>query len=137
MAKKDLFTDIDLLDVNPPEDMELTLDRVEFGQTGESFKMSHLAGIEEAEITVKKEYRLKTNETVIVTDTDAQAFDVYLPRDPADRKQIWFKNSGANTLTIQGNGKDIEGASTKDALTTESYLLYFTNNTWLILASFT
>jgi hypothetical protein len=78
------------------------------------------------------------NQIVVINKTVAGATTVTLPASPAANQQVTIKDglgdSATNNITINGNGKTIDGSSTKVISTNyNSYTLVYNGTQWNIL----
>lgn len=80
-------------------------------------------------------YTAADGDTLIIGDTTAGSFSVLLPAAPTTGQTFMVKKSvAANTLTIDGNGKNIDGAATV-AITARytSYTVVYNGTEWSIV----
>ncbi len=80
-------------------------------------------------------YTIKADKTVYLCDTTAASFTIYLPASPKTGFIAHVKKLvAANTLTVDGNGHDIDGAASL-AITTQyvSYSLIYNGSEWCII----
>lgn len=81
-------------------------------------------------------YTILVNNETVFADTALTSFTVSLPASPVDGwVETITKSAAANTLTISGNGHNINGASTPlslTALNTSATLIYTTGYGWSV-----
>lgn len=80
-------------------------------------------------------YTITTSDYLVIGDTTSSSFSIKLPASPSTGDPYVIKKSvAANTLTIDGNGKNIDGAATI-AVTTQyvSYSLIYNGTEWSIV----
>lgn len=80
-------------------------------------------------------YTIQTTNTIFLGDTTSASFTIYLPSAPTPGFFTRIKQiAAANTLTIDGNGHDIDGAASI-AIATQyvSYSLIYNGTEWSII----
>ena len=80
---------------------------------------------------------IDTSDSIILCDTSSGAYTLYLPSSPPTGMQVTFKDTGnatTNNITINGNGNNIDNATT--ILINTNYgkvTMVFDTNQWFVI----
>lgn len=101
----------------------------------QDFGITTIGRIEEINTTAKTaNYTVTTSDDIVLCDSSGGAFTVTLPASPENgRTYTIVLETGGFTLTVDGNGKNINGTSTKLMASTGSAMQIIYNGTqWSI-----
>lgn len=102
--------------------------------TSLAFNLKHSGGLYHNYRNVTSSYTATTTD-YLITVSGTSASTIYLPASPIDGMELVFKDVAGNAttfnVTINGNGKNIDGSSTFPLNTNfESISLIYCNNSW-------
>lgn len=109
--------------------------QLEFSPSVATPTVTNLSGLALAYKTVTSNYYISQNDFLIIGDTSGGNITVYLPKSPSGGDTYSVKKSAAaNILTINGNGKSIDGGGTVLIYPQYgSYTMMYTGTEWSII----